>query len=247
MISTVRSPGSALLACGGCSLHNAQNALDVSGPQASSIAGLWWLMLPIGAVVWVLVVSVMLMGITRTRIGDQPRRPSRATMFGRRKLARVVIGAVAVTVVTLFIVLMADFRVGQRAHAAAGHEGRADQDRWTSVLVGDSSIPDSIAQNIVVTANELHIPAGKEIVLELASRDVIHSFWVPSLAGKKDLLAGVHALALVPRGHGGRVSRAVCGVLRSRAREDGAAGDRRIAGTLRCVDQGAAGAGCGAD
>jgi cytochrome c oxidase subunit 2 len=178
----------ALLACSGCSLHNAQNALDVSGPQASSIAGLWWLMLPIGAVVWVLVVSVMLMGITRTRSGPATETIARDDVR-ERKLARVVIGAVAVTVVTLFLVLMSDFRVGQALTLPPatkvvpikiiGHQ------YWWEI-----QYPDSIAQNIVVTANELHIPAGKEIVLELASRDVIHSFWVPSLAGKKDLLPG---------------------------------------------------------
>jgi cytochrome c oxidase subunit 2 len=178
----------ALLACSGCSLHNAQNVLDVSGPQASSIAGLWWLMLPIGAVVWVLVVSVMLMGIVRTRSGPTAETIARDDVR-ERKLARVVIGAVTVTVVTLFLVLMSDFRVGQALTLPpatkvvpikiVGHQ------YWWEI-----QYPDSIAQNIVVTANELHIPVGKEIVLELASRDVIHSFWVPSLAGKKDLLPG---------------------------------------------------------
>jgi cytochrome c oxidase subunit 2 len=40
----------------------------------------------------------------------------------------------------------------------------------------------------VVTANELHIPTGKPIVLQLSSNDVIHSFWVPALHGKIDLI-----------------------------------------------------------
>jgi len=177
-----------ILACTGCTLHNAQNALDVSGPQAARIAGLWWLMLPIGAVVWVLVVSVMMVGITRARTGPAAETIVRDDLR-ERKLARVVIGAIAVTVVTLFVVLMFDFRVGQALTLPpatkvvpiriVGHQ------YWWEI-----QYPDSIAQNIVVTANELHIPAGKEIVLELASRDVIHSFWVPSLAGKKDLLPG---------------------------------------------------------
>jgi cytochrome c oxidase subunit 2 len=178
----------AVLACTGCALHNTQNALDVSGPQASRIAGLWWLMLPIGAVVWVLVVSVMLIGITRKHDGAPAETIARDDLR-ERKLARVVIGAVAVTVLTLFVVLVSDFRVGQALTLPpattvvpikiVGHQ------YWWEI-----EYPDSVAQNIVVTANELHIPAGKEIVLELASRDVIHSFWVPSLAGKKDLLPG---------------------------------------------------------
>jgi cytochrome c oxidase subunit II len=42
----------------------------------------------------------------------------------------------------------------------------------------------------VITANEIHLPAGKTVAFELESADVIHSFWVPVLAGKKDLIPG---------------------------------------------------------
>jgi cytochrome c oxidase subunit 2 len=42
----------------------------------------------------------------------------------------------------------------------------------------------------VVTANELHIPLGKDIAIKLKSVDVIHSFWVPGLAGKQDVIPG---------------------------------------------------------
>ncbi len=41
-----------------------------------------------------------------------------------------------------------------------------------------------------VTANEIHIPAGEPVLVRLASLDVIHSFWVPELAGKLDLVPG---------------------------------------------------------
>jgi cytochrome c oxidase subunit 2 len=40
------------------------------------------------------------------------------------------------------------------------------------------------------TANEIHVPVGRPVSLELRAQDVIHSFWVPNLAGKKDLLPG---------------------------------------------------------
>jgi cytochrome c oxidase subunit 2 len=41
-----------------------------------------------------------------------------------------------------------------------------------------------------VTANELHVPVGTRVALDLASADVIHSFWIPELAGKMDLVPG---------------------------------------------------------
>jgi cytochrome c oxidase subunit 2 len=48
--------------------------------------------------------------------------------------------------------------------------------------------PDQVASNTVVTANEIHIPTGRPVMLRLSSLDVIHSFWVPSLHGKMDLI-----------------------------------------------------------
>lgn len=40
----------------------------------------------------------------------------------------------------------------------------------------------------IVTANELHVPAGKRVILNLDSADVLHAFWVPRIAGKRDLI-----------------------------------------------------------
>ena len=51
----------------------------------------------------------------------------------------------------------------------------------------------------VVTANELHLPAGRPVALSLEGPDVIHSFWVPQLGGKRDVIHGrVNRLTLVP-------------------------------------------------
>jgi cytochrome c oxidase subunit 2 len=50
---------------------------------------------------------------------------------------------------------------------------------------------DPVAGRIFTTANEIHIPAGEPVRIELSSSDVIHSFWVPKLAGKMDLIPGL--------------------------------------------------------
>ncbi len=50
----------------------------------------------------------------------------------------------------------------------------------------------------VVTANELHLPAGRPVTLELSSADVIHSFWAPRLGGKRDVIPG-HVTRIVLR------------------------------------------------
>ena len=187
--------GSAAFACAACSLHNTQNALDASGPQSGRIAGLWWLMLPIAAVVWVIVVAVMLWGAARKRSpreGMETRGGSEVVVRDEvrdRRMTRLVAAGVIVTVVILFLMLVADFRVGQALTMApaakvvpikvVGHQF------WWEV-----QYPDSVPNNTVITANEIHIPVGTPVVMELSSLDVIHSFWVPSLTGKKDLLPG---------------------------------------------------------
>jgi cytochrome c oxidase subunit 2 len=51
-----------------------------------------------------------------------------------------------------------------------------------------------------VTANELHLPVGRPVRIELQSQDVIHSFWVPNLHGKMDLIPGrTNEIRLTPR------------------------------------------------
>jgi cytochrome c oxidase subunit 2 len=55
----------------------------------------------------------------------------------------------------------------------------------------------------IVDANELHIPAGARIKLELAAADVIHSFWVPGLAGKTDLIPGQQNVMWIEADHPG--------------------------------------------
>jgi cytochrome c oxidase subunit II len=51
----------------------------------------------------------------------------------------------------------------------------------------------------VVTANEIHLPVGRPVRLSLRSADVIHSFWVPQLGGKRDVVPGhPNAITLIP-------------------------------------------------
>ena len=68
---------------------------------------------------------------------------------------------------------------------------------------------DPVASRIVRTANELHLPVGRNARITLKSNDVIHSLWVPNLAGKQDLIPGrISDLVLHPQRTG--VFRAQC-------------------------------------
>ena len=78
-------------------------------------------------------------------------------------------------------------------------------------------------RNAVITANEIHIPTGVAVELILTTPDVIHSFWVPSLAGKVDMVPGRRNRLTLQADREGRLPGAVRGVLRGPACPDGAA------------------------
>jgi cytochrome c oxidase subunit II len=97
--------------------------------------------------------------------------------------------AVAATVLVLAGLLVSSIWTGRliASHGAAsalsisvtGHQW------WWEV-----EYEDSVPSRRVLTANEIHVPVGRPVVLKVTSRDVIHSFWVPNLHGKRDLIPG---------------------------------------------------------
>ena len=95
---------------------------------------------------------------------------------------------VALTCLTLITLALADFVVQRRlsAHPA---------DAMRILLIGhqywwEVEYDEADPSQRVRTANEIHIPVGRPVEFVLTSRDVIHSFWLPSLMGKKDLIPG---------------------------------------------------------
>jgi cytochrome c oxidase subunit 2 len=154
------------------------SSLDVAGTQAGHIAGLWWLFLAVCAVVYVAVLVATVLALTRPT--DAP---------DARRRARNVGAALALTVVVLLGLLGRSVVTGKALSAMTG-KGEVTvhvigRQWWWEVQY--RSDPPS---QIVTTANELHLPVGKVVLLELESRDVIHSFWVPALHGKRDLIPG---------------------------------------------------------
>jgi cytochrome c oxidase subunit II len=58
-------------------------------------------------------------------------------------------------------------------------------------------------RDTIVTANEIHVPVGQTVHLKLETDNVLHSFWVPQMGGKRDLITNrVNHLVFTPRGAG---------------------------------------------
>jgi cytochrome c oxidase subunit 2 len=178
----------AVLACtfpiAGCT--GWQSALDVHGEPAIGLRQLMIFIAIVCAIVWVLVVAVLGHALWRRRVGTpdvfavDPRLEKRMTMVVAAAIATTVFVITGFTLVSFFTT---------RALQIATNEDLTIRVRglqwWWEVKYLDRS-----AERAFTTANEIHIPVGRNIRIQLEAVDVIHSFWVPSLAGKQDLIPG---------------------------------------------------------
>ena len=163
-----------------------QSVLSPAGVQASSIHALWVLILSVCTAVFIAVLAALLVAVVR---GSRRRSDRRSTSPAERTLTRYVGVAVGLTVVTLVALLVASVWTGRTVAslqassaisiAITGHQW------WWEV-----QYEDAVPSRRVLTANEIHIPTNRPVVLKVTSRDVIHSFWVPNLQGKRDLIPG---------------------------------------------------------
>lgn len=159
-----------------------QSALHPAGVQAASIEALWWLMFWVCTGVFVAVMLALVVAMARGRAG-------RSTATSSPTLSRGVGAAVGISVVLLIGLLFASVMTGRavgslHSPGALGLVITGNQWWWhVEYLDADPS-------RRVTTANEMHLPVGRPVVVTLRSQDVIHSFWVPALHGKTDLIPG---------------------------------------------------------
>jgi len=147
------------------------------GSEADRIAGAWWLMFGLAAIVYVVVAGLIVYATVRGR-----RRGARPS--GLREDAFIWIGGVAAPVVILFVLAVVTVHTTEALRRPARDALAVDvagEDWWWAVRYPGTDI---------VTANEIHLPVDRPVDLRLTSDNVIHSFWVPELAGKQDAIPG---------------------------------------------------------
>ncbi|MGE4241215.1 cytochrome c oxidase subunit II [Ramlibacter sp.] len=158
-----------------------QSTLDAAGPSARAIALVWWWMLGVSAAVLAGVLLLWLAGMRRRRRPARPADPG----WERRWLigGGIVLPAVA-------IAALIGFGAGAGLHQLAlpglapaplRIDAVANQWRWEFRYGGDAGPR---------LDNRLRLPAGRPVDIHTRSSDVIHSFWVPALAGKLDAIPG---------------------------------------------------------
>jgi cytochrome c oxidase subunit 2 len=173
--------------CGGGGI---QNALNPQGPNAESLGRLWWLMYYVNWAVYVLVLLALFIAIRKgTRKPDLNPILNPAPETERNK-RNAVLGGVVVTVIILFVFLIYSYSTGRALTADLAHKNGLSIELTGHQWWWEARYNDIDASNVFTTANEIHIPVGVPVLFTLRGGDVIHSFWVPNLAGKKDLIPG---------------------------------------------------------
>jgi cytochrome c oxidase subunit 2 len=172
--------GTTLLVAG-CA-EDSPSTLAPAGPRSEFTATAWWILFGVAAAVCVLVIAAAVL----------------APLL-RRRARRVSSGEKTGTVVVLGIVLPSLVFAGTFALGLVGLQGDTvppedpaavititGQQWWWQAEYADGEGEPTGA----VTANEIHVPVGEPVRLRLSSSRVIHSFWVPELMPKIDLLPG---------------------------------------------------------
>ena len=142
--------------------------------------------------VYVIVMAVLVAAIFKKKRATAETPPDVTPDKAREtKAANVVKAAVAVTTVTLFVLMITSFRTGTAINQLA----EAAEDPLIIQVTGnqwwwDVRYMDAKPSNDIETANEIHLPVGRPVKLELSSTDVIHSFFIPSLGVKRYAIPG---------------------------------------------------------
>jgi cytochrome c oxidase subunit 2 len=177
----------ALAACAGV-----QSPLAPAGDQAASEIWLLQLSLWVGGIVYLLVLGFLALALWRARGAVRAEATERGLQRSLGVWAVMIVAGLVVLATGSFLV----DRELARAHASEALVVKVTGHQWWWRI----AYRDPASGRWIETANELHLPAGRTARIELAAADVIHSFWVPNVSGKMDVIPGrANAIDVTPR------------------------------------------------
>ena len=156
-----------------------QNMFSVAGPQAERIADLWWVTFFVCLAVFAAVLLAFGIALWKGRKGT-------GSGHGAHVAVASAVGVSTALLLFLIAASVATDRALAKIDAANAVKVEIVGHRWWWEIRYQDADP----SRTFSTANELAIPVGRPVELTLKADDVIHSFWVPSLHGKKDLIPG---------------------------------------------------------
>lgn len=188
-----------LIPLSGCS--GVQSALAPAGEEAAAIYRLLLVMVVGGTLIWLAVMGLLLHAARRRSDRWTAEKAGRLILFGGVAFPVVVLLALLAYAVWLMPAIRPWF--ARQAPKPEMIEVTGEQFWWRIRYPSDGGMP------AFETANELRLPVGERVIFSLEAADVIHSFWIPALGGKMDMIPGrTNTLSLLPTKTG--VFRAPC-------------------------------------
>jgi len=174
--------------------------LTASGPRAATILPLTWFTLIVSILVCVIIAALLAASIWKRRKpaeGGDEVVTDPGTLGVNWITWGLAISAIPLAITLVWTIGALADTVGPPAHPAlvldvTGHQW------WWQVDYDGATPSDRFA-----TANEIHIPVGRKVLVRLHGADVIHSFWVPKLTGKTDTIPGQINLSWIEADHPG--------------------------------------------
>lgn len=177
-----------LAGCGGI-----QSTWGGDGVESANYIDLFLIFLAVCVLMYLLVIAALVIALRRRRRAEEPAPDA------ERRTSVALITWTALVVAGLTVLTVASF-LTDRSNALIGRAGALQVTVTANQWWWDVEYRPSDPSRILRTANELHLPLGIPVQVTLKSNDVIHSFWVPNLAGKQDMIPGRSAdLLLVAR------------------------------------------------
>jgi cytochrome c oxidase subunit 2 len=171
----------------GCA-RNPSALLNAAGPHAEITGGLFRYFFLVNGIIFVLVIGFLIFALWRRRERDIVA-PLQPTAEGERRRTTIVGIAIALSVLFLTSYVCLSYAADRRlikldenpelTIEVTGHQW------WWEI-----TYPGVTPSDTFTTANEIHVPVNTKVRLVLRSDDVIHSLWVPNLAGKRDIIPG---------------------------------------------------------
>lgn len=164
---------------GGCREgSHPQSMLEPAGVAAGAVADLWWVLLSGAAVIWCVVIGASVYAVY---VRPRPHDRGRTTLL-------IIGGGAVVPALVLLVLLVHSLRLMPTVYPAIPDQGlriSVSGERWWWRVAYEG--PDGAE---IPLANEIRLPVDESTTFLLHAPDVIHSFWIPSLAGKIDMIPG---------------------------------------------------------
>jgi cytochrome c oxidase subunit 2 len=178
----------AILALAGCS--GVQAVLDPAADQAARSKDMWDLMLTVSGIMYLLILIFLGWALWRGRRAlEGPPLADGQRSVNDQPLRRTLVAWSVLVVAGLVLLAAGSFLIDRQMALADTRDAlkiKITGNQWWWKV----EYQDPVAGNEITTANELHLPVNRPARIELDSTDVIHSFWIPNLAGKLDLIPG---------------------------------------------------------